>query len=232
MEKGKGIIIFVIFLISVMLTSLIFIQFRTVENNTAMGIESMQEEELRTQIAEWKKKTEEVNEKIKSNNEKIGEYTNIIQNNKQASELLDEELNEYEMLIGKTSVKGKGAIITCADSQIKTYTASNLNYIINELKAAGAEAISINGQRIVNMTDIVMIQTRYILVNGERIASPYVINVIGDQEKLNEALNFKNSGLVDYYRNSDYTIEAKLEDEVHVPAYNKQIELKYMKEAK
>lgn len=232
MGKGKGVITFVIFIISIMLTALISIQFRTVEESNSIGIESMQEEELRAQVSEWKTKYEEINEKLKSNNEKINEYTNIIQGNKQASELLDEELNEYNMLVGKTNVVGNGVVITLKDTFLTTYTSSNLSYIINELKCAGAEAISINGQRIINMTDIVMIQARYILVNGQRISAPYEIKVIGNQNKLKEALTFPNDGLIDYYKNNDYDIEMSLQNDIHIPAYNKQIELKYIEEAK
>lgn len=232
MGKGKGIITFVIFIISIMLVALISIQFKSVEESNSMGIESMQEEELRAQISEWKTKYEEINSKLDSNNEKIDEYTNIIQNNKQASELLDEELNEYNMLVGKTVVTGSGVVITLTDSYSTTYTSSNIAYIINELKYAGAEAISINGQRIINMTDIVMIQTRYILVNGERISSPYEIKVIGNKDKLNEVLTFPGDGLIDYYRNKNYEIEMSIQDNIHIPAYSKEIELKYIEEAK
>ena len=232
MRKEKMAITFVIFIISIMLTSLIFIQFRTVEESNSIGIESMQEEELRSQVSEWKNKYEEIDEKLKSNNEKINEYTNIIQDNKQASELLNQELNEYNMLVGKTNVVGKGVVLTLKDTFLTTYTSSNLSYIINELKCAGAEAISINGQRIINMTDIVMIQARYILVNGQRISAPYEIKVIGNQNKLNEALTFPDDGLIDYYRKNDYDIEMCLQDDIHIPAYNKEIELKYIEEAK
>ena len=232
MEKGKGIITFVIFLISIMLVALISIQVRTIENSNSMGIESMQEDELRAQVSEWKTKYEEIHSKVDSNNQKIDEYTNTIQNNKQSSELLDKELNEYNMLVGKTNVTGSGVVLKLTDSFITSYTSSNLSYIVNELKNAGAEAISINGQRIINMTDIVMIQTRYILINGERITAPYEVKVIGDKNKLNEALTFPNEGLIDYYRNKDYTIEMSIQDNIHIPAYNKEINLKYIEEAK
>ena len=232
MGKGKGILTFVIFIISITLTALISIQFRTVDENKSLGIESMQEDELRAQILEWKTKYEDINKKIESNNEKINEYSNTIQDNKQASELLEKELNEYNMLVGKTNVTGKGVVLTLKDTFLTTYTSSNLAYIINELKYAGAEAISINGQRIINMTDIVMIQARYILINGQRISAPYEVKVIGDQNKLNEVLTFPNDGLIDYYRNNDYTIEMSLQDNIHIPAYNQEIELKYMEEAK
>ena len=48
--------------------------------------------------------------------------------------------------------------------------------IVNELKEAGAEAISINDERIINMTDIVSVNENTVTrVNQQRVVSPYVI---------------------------------------------------------
>ena len=232
MGKGKGVITFVIFLVTIMLVALISIQVRTIEESNSMGIETMQEEELRAQAAEWKTKYEEIHAKVESNNQKINEYSNTIQNNKEASDLLNKELNEYNMLVGKTNVTGSGVVLTLKDNFLTSYTAGNLAYIVNELKNAGAEAISINGQRIINMTDIVMIQTRYILINGQKISAPYEVKAIGNKDKLNEALTFPNEGLIDYYKNKDYTMEMSIQDNIHIPAYNQEINLKYIEEAK
>ena len=230
MEKGKVVISSVIFLITVVLVSLIFIQFRTVEKTNMMGIESMREDELRQEVLDWKNKYNEIDEKLKSNNAKIEEYTKTIRNNEQSSQLLDAELNEYNMLVGKTNVTGDGVILKLTDTSEMSYKASNITYLINELKYAGAEAISINGQRIINITDIVSISGKYILVNGERIISPYEVRAIGNQDKLNEVLNFKDEGFIPYYKNKGYSIEMSLQSNISIPAYNQQIVLKYIKE--
>lgn len=230
MEKGKVVISIVVFFISIVLVSLIFIQFRTVEETNLMGIESMREDELRQEVLEWKNKYNEINGKLESNNQKIKEYTDIIQNNQQSSELLDAELKEYNMLVGKTDVTGDGVVIKLTDTSEMSYVASNLTYLINELKYAGAEAISINNQRIINLTDIVQISGKYILVNGERIVSPYEIKAIGNQEQLEEVLNFPNEGFIPYYQNKGYAIEMSLQSNIKIEAYNQEIVLKYIEE--
>lgn len=232
MEKGKIVISIVIFFITITLVSLIFIQFRTVEESNLLGIETMREEELRQEILEWKTKYGEVEEQLNSNNEKIKEYTDIINNNQQASDLLDAELKEYNMLVGKTNVIGDGVVLKLVDTQFMSYTASNLVYLVNELKYAGAEAISINNKRIVNMSDIVSINEQYILVNGERIVSPYEIKAIGNQQEFDKILNFPKSGFIDDYKANGYQIEFKLQSGIRIPAYNQQLELKYIKEDK
>lgn len=233
MEKGKITISIVVFFISIMLVSLMQIQFRTVEETNSTGIEAMREDELRQEVLSWKNKYKEIDEKLQSNNQKIQEYTKTIQNNQQSSELLDDELKEYNMLVGKTNVVGEGAVLKLTDNSEMSFTASNLIYLVNELKYAGAEAISINNQRIINSSDIVGINSnQYILVNGERIVSPYEIKVIGSKDELDKILNFPESGFIPYYKNKGYSVEINFESNVNINAYNKQITLKYVKDKK
>lgn len=232
MEKGKSVISIVVFFITVTLVSLIFIQFRTVEETNLLGIEGMREEELRKEIIEWKEKYNEIDTQVKATNEKIEEYTNLIQNNKQSSELLDKELKEYNTLIGKTTVTGDGVILKLTDALEAQYTGSNLVYLVNELKYAGAEAISINGQRIINMTDIVTINERYILINGDRVNSPYEVKAIGSVQELEKILNFPKDGFIEDYKSKGYNIEMTSSSNISIPAYDKNIQLKYIKEDK
>jgi uncharacterized protein YlxW (UPF0749 family) len=233
MEKGKITISIVVFLVTTMLVSLIFIQFRTVEETNSMGIESMREDELRQEILNWKNKYNQIDEKIQLNNQKIEDYSKTIQNNQESSALLDEELKEYDMLVGKTDVVGTGIVLKLKDNQDYSYTSSNLVYLVNELKYAGAEAISINNQRIINTTDIVGINSnQYILVNGERIVGPYEVKAIGNKGEFEKIINFPNEGFVPYYRAKGYTIEMSYQDEITINGYDKEISLKYIKENK
>lgn len=233
MEKGKITISIVIFFVTTMLVSLIFIQFRTVEETNSLGIESMREDELRQEVLNWKNKYNQIDEKIKMNNQKIDDYSKTIQNNQESSVLLDEELKEYDMLVGKTNVVGSGVVLRLKDNQYCSYTASNLVYLINELKYAGAEAISINDQRIINTTDIVGINNnQYILINGERIVGPYEVKAIGNKDEFEKIINFPNEGFVPYYRTNGFTIELSYQDGIKINAYSKNIDLKYIKENK
>ena len=73
-----------------------------------------------------------------------------------------------------------------------TYEPSYLSIIVNQLCAAGAEAISINDQRIVNTTAITC-DGYVVRINGEKVGSPFVINAIGDKDLLYGELT-KNGG--------------------------------------
>ena len=73
----------------------------------------------------------------------------------------------------------------------------DLLQLINELKLAGAEAIEINGVRIVNKSDIALITDSFIKIDGHRMNSPYVVKAIGNPTTLESGLMQKNSGYID-----------------------------------
>ncbi len=232
MNKNKIIISTIVGIICIILVCVMFMQFKIIEETDITGIEAAREEELQAMLSDWKTKYEEIEEKLLETEQKIAEYKEKIDSNEQASELLDEELEQTNLLLGKTDVVGEGIIVTLQDNEEKSITASDLRTLINELKLAGAEAISINGSRILNMTAIVDVQP-YILVNEERIISPYVVKVIGNQTYLSSALTLKNSGFIDNYTKLGKTVEMKQEKNINITAYNSsknQFQLRYAKE--
>ena len=232
MGKERKVMAITIFLVCILLVAVTFAQFRTIEETDITGIQTAREEELRTMIASWKTKYEETTAKLEEINEKILEYNDAKVSDVQASTLLEEELKQTNMLVGKTDVTGEGIIITLADNNEKQIEDTDLLYLLNELKLAGAEAISINDVRIVNMTEIVEVNDT-ILINEQRVTSPYIVKAIGDQTYLSSALSLKNSGFLDKYSNLGKTVSMTLEKNIKILAYNSNnnlMELKYSKE--
>ena len=102
---------------------------------------------------------------------------------------------------------------------------NDLRNIVNELKNAGAEAISINGQRIVSTTAITCIGN-VIKINDEKVTSPFVIKAIGFPERF-ETLS-RSGGILDNL--DDYLeISTRKLDNVKIPKYTGVIASKYMK---
>ena len=219
MKKEKQIMAITIGLVCVLLLAVMFAQFRTVEKTDIAGIETAREEELRTMISTWKTRYEETYEKTIETITKIEEYKNTTQSTQETEKLLDDELEQTNKLVGKTDVEGEGVIITLADNENRSIEETDLIFLMNELRLAGAEAISINEKRIVNMTDIVLVNDM-ILINGERVTSPYIVKAIGDEKYLSSALSVKNSGYIDKYKNSGKTVSLTLEKNIRIPAYN------------
>ena len=149
MKKGKFTITITIGVMCFILTMLIFVQVRTVSQTNISELEIMRESELKTEITSLKTKYEEVVAKIEETNEKILEYEETAIEGKEASELLKKELKETEDLLGKNSVTGEGIIIKMSNTAKAVINSNDLLELVNMLKNAGAEAISINEQRIV-----------------------------------------------------------------------------------
>lgn len=229
MVKEKIKISIVLGVISVFLVSLMGVQIKTIKKTDITALETMQEDELRNEIFNLKEKNDELRAKISDNEEKIKEYNETLNNNQKAEELLNNELKEYEEKIGLTDVTGQGIIITLTDSANQSYSYSNLVDYINELKYAGATAISINDYRIVSTTEIVEISKKYILINtDQRISSPYVIKAIGNKEKMLEVFNLKDEGYVDLYKNAGYDVKMEASDNITINKYTKEINFEYI----
>lgn len=237
MKKGKKVMTVTIGLICFVLTYVMFMQFRTIEETNITEIESMTTAELREKSVAWKERYEETYAKLQENKEILEEYKKRRESNIEASELLEKELSQAKMIAGETDVKGNGIVVTITDNaDTEKIIARDLVLLVNELRLAGAEAISINDQRIINMSDIVDINiddgAHYIFVNKEkRLVSPYVIKAIGDQKYLESALTTKTVGFID-----QYSMNATLEKQnnIRIPKYSEEIKIKYvnMKEEK
>lgn len=219
--------------IALVLIASMFVQFRTVNESKVLNIEGLRDDELRTQIASYKAKYEETMEQYNSNQNTINEYQTAINENKETTELLDEEINQAKSLLGLTDVKGSGVIVTLTDTEdaLYTYIADDLIMLLNELKYAGAEAISINDNRIINLADIVTLNDGLIILYGDvRLTSPYEVKAIGDPTYLMSTLSIKNSGYIDQMKANGMAIDVKQDNNIEIGAYTGDIDIKYLKE--
>lgn len=230
-SKQEITISIIVGLISLLLVCSMFIQFKTVDKSQETDLESLRSDELKTQIASYKSKYEETMEQYEETKNTISEYVNTMEDNRESTNLLDKELKDTQTLLGLTDVQGEGVVITLKDTDEATYSASDLLTLINELKYAGAEAISINDNRVVNLTEISAINNSFIMMNADsRISSPYTIKVIGDKSYLMSTLNLKNSGFVDLMRVNNLEITVEESNNIVIKKYSKAITADKMKE--
>ncbi len=230
MKKGKKTMIVTIGIACLILACTMFMQFKIVNQTDITSIETMREEELRQELANWKQKYEEVDQQYEEVEEKIEEYKNKKQSDSETAALVKEELEQSNLLLGKTDVEGEGIEITineAPDNDFSIIKASDLLSIVNSLRYAGAEAISINEERILTMTDIVDINDTFIKVNGQRILAPYVIKAIGNKSYLESSL-VGNGGYADQLRNIGHDVKITQMDKVLVKKYNGEITYKYI----
>jgi len=153
---------------------------------------------------------------------------------------LQEQLKAARIAAGLTPVAGRGLIITIDDNKegLKTNPQDDPNkyivhfeYILNlvsELKIGGAEAISINGQRLVSTSEIRCVGN-VILVNTTRIAPPFEIRVIGSPKLLAE---ITTSGELDILKSLNYPVSLQESEEVIIPAYKGDLQFNYSQTVK
>ena len=213
-----------------------FMQFKMVEQTDITAIETMRESELKLELASWREKYTELNERYTEVIAKIEEYKNERVSDEKTAQLLHTELQQLNEALGKTDVIGEGIVIQIVDKQgeelgedayVKPIIAEDLLLIINELFAAGAEAISINGHRIITTSSIVDIGTEFIKVNGERIQSPYVINAIGNPDYLKSAVSGKG-GQVDELKELGHDTNVNDSKKIRIEKYNGEINSRYI----
>ena len=182
------------------LTFLIIVQYRTIKNANSVAGTNVNSE-LKTEVLKWKERYEQIYSVLEKTENILEVKREQATNNSNDSNKMQKELKTLNSLIGTIDVKGDGIILIVADNNnVTSQTVGILgninNYLIhdrdllmlvNELKNAGAEAISINGERIVNTTSITC-DGNVILINGNKISSPFEIKAIGSQEALIGAL--------------------------------------------
>lgn len=226
--KGKTTLTLIIGLVCLILTAVMFTQFKTISKIDVTALENMQEAELRSEINSWKTKYEELLKKKEDTDLKIEEYRENITNNQKTSELLENDLNQLTGLIGSRDVSGSGIVVTLEDNEYRKVNPTDLLELINELKLSGAEAISINDERIVYNSYIVCPNGTFIHVNGVRLMSyPYVVKAIGDPTYLESGLSKKQYGYIDSKKAEGISVKLERKDNITINKYNGDLEFKY-----
>ena len=229
MKKGKIAMTITIGIACFALVTVMTMQFKVVNETDIMEIENMQESELKTELANWKTRYEEIDAQYQETTQRIEEYKNDEESNNEASRLVHEELEQMNTLLGLTDVHGEGIVITLKSKEnASAISADDLLIIVNALKFAGAEAISINDERIINTTDIVnILDGSFVKINGQRILEPYVIKVIGNQSHMESAVT-GNDGKVEEFQTLGHTATIEKDDDVTIGKYNGEIETRYI----
>lgn len=236
---NKKTISLILGLMCVLLTFGIAVQIKTINGTGTTISTNTKENELRDAVLKAKEKYDNLYKDLEKIEEQLEmERTNSTQNNTELAEL-ENTIKQGNKILGLSEVKGKGIIIKVDDNQNISANAwfgdpnwlivhdIDIINIVNELKNAGAEAISINGQRIV-ATSAIECDGNVIKVNGQKIGAPFVIKAIGLPELLMMVDRFY--GYLDYLREDRFLnvdIEKVDKEEITIPKYTGVIKFEY-----
>lgn len=217
------------FAVSLILGIILIAQVRTKTNllgNISIGERTAEMSEELTKLNTEKNRLREELETLKEKNK---EYEELYKSAREEYMRLSEELEVHKIISGYYDVKGPGTIITIdADPNSYMSLASSHQYIlalISYLNNAGVEAISINGQRYTNYTEIVPVLD-HINVNGVAMVLPLEIKAIGNRDTIRASLNFVG-GIVSQLTSIGYTIETEDSDEIFIQRYDGEKQFKY-----
>jgi uncharacterized protein YlxW (UPF0749 family) len=137
---------------------------------------------------------------------------------------MSKELENLRMLTGLTAMRGPGVAVLLQDAKMQpsgsnpvVVTYQDVVSVINELWAAGAEAVAVNGQRVTATTGFGQVGGT-VVVNLQRLSGPFTLTAIGDTATLEGALNIRG-GLVDGLRALGLAITVTRQADLTVPAY-------------
>ena len=127
----------------------------------------------------------------------LSNYTQTLENNTaQENDTLKkimEEKKNAEIFAGLTEVSGSGVTITLLSGVSTNIRDADIRSVVNELKAAGAQAISVNEERMVAISEI-REAGNYIVINGKQFPAngQFIIKAIASVGDLTRAIAMVN----------------------------------------
>lgn len=178
-------------------------------------------------------------------NSKLKEYTEVDSSSSKVVSDMQSELQKNDVLLGSEAVTGKGLKIMLDDAENDFENTQNLSEeerwvriihntdileVINSLRNAGAQAISINDQRILNNSEVYC-WGPFLKINNVNLCAPFYINVVGNPNDIKNYLT-NDEGYLTYLKYRSIKVSVDVVDNVKIPAYIGNLDLKYAKELK
>ncbi len=232
LKKGQTIIV----ILMVILGMLIAMQLRL----SQMGYKYVQFTDINNLQSTILKETveiEQLREKQKELEAKEKEYESA-QTGGNLESILEENVNQYKTFAGLTNLEGPGIVVIVTDADRELGENENPNdlivhdydmrALIGDIRAAGAEAISINNQRILLSKTEMYCTGPTIRINDQVFAQPFIIRAIGDKSRLLEVVDGPN-GYANILRDMGIFVETNTSVSIEIPAYTRINEPVYLK---
>lgn len=162
--------------------------------------------------------------KISEMQRRLAEYEQATVEGRTLTAAMSKELESLRVLAGLKPMKGPGVVVRLEDAKINpagsspvVVTYQDLVSVINELWAAGAEAVAVNGQRVTAATGFSQVGGT-VLVDLARLTGPFTIVALGDSATLEGALSIRG-GLVEGLRALGMGITITRQGDLSVPAH-------------
>ena len=216
--------------VCLILTMAIFIQIKTVESITEEeGISLNDNAELKDEVLRWRQNYKDAYKQLENAEDRLEEVRTQASTSSELDIEVKNQITKNNALLGLTEVQGPGIIIKLDDNRevnadevldINSYLVheQDLIHIVNELFNAGADAISINGKRIVSTTAI-LCDGNIIRVNDEIVGAPIEIKAIGFPEHLYYDVALRQGGYLRLMAEDGVIVNVQKSDDITIPKY-------------
>jgi uncharacterized protein YlxW (UPF0749 family) len=216
--------------VCLILTMAIFIQIKTVESITEEeGISLNDNAELKDEVLRWRQNYKDAYKQLENAEDRLEEVRTQASTSSELDIEVKNQITKNNALLGLTEVQGPGIIIKLDDNRevnadevldINSYLVheQDLIHIVNELFNAGADAISINGKRIVQTTSI-LCDGNILRVNDEMVGVPIEIKAIGYTERLYYNVAVRQGGYLKLMARDGVVVGIEKSDDIKIPKY-------------
>lgn len=197
-------------------------------------------DQLQAQLSEEQAKTEALRSLLMEYKDELQQFSEQAEQSGGYAKVLTQRLEQTMILAGQTTVEGPGVVVKLSDSRRPNTTGvDENNYVIhdedllkvvNELRDAGAEAIAVNGERLLATSEIRCAGST-VSVNNSRFAAPFTVTAIGNADDLYNALNMRQ-GVVDSLAIWGIQCDVSKSASVVIEGYQDAVEYKYAKPVK
>lgn len=206
----------------------IFIQMKTVENmNETVNTGLSRNSELIDEVFKLQEKNDSLYKQLEDSKTRLEKIRTQALSGSEEDTKAEEELKENNLLLGLSEMKGEGIIIILDDNRniqgdelnVSQYLVheEDLLQVVNELFNAGAEAISINEQRVVNSTSI-LCDGNIIRVNGKVITVPITVKAISSTAIYNTLIRPK--GYLQIMADEGVEVKIDISNNIVIPKYD------------
>lgn len=206
-----------------------------IRNREVSSADSKRIDVVQAELRSQQKKSEEYLMQVLELKETLKTYQDASSQEEGTLKTMSQQLQKAQVIAGLTEVKGPGINVTLRDSRNKEQIFDNPNLevihdgdllsVINELRDAGAEALALNGERLL-ATSEVRCAGATVSVNNNRYSEPFEITAIGDPVNMENALLMRN-GVYDTLTYYGLEVSIKKLSDVTIKGYQGAINFKY-----
>lgn len=224
-SRGRILISIVSLVLGFILAYSYSISSENLQENIQDSSQFQKQEKYKEEVIEQKERNKELTEEINEKQQAIRDFEQSFLNSEESVEELVKEAEQLRLLLGDIPSQGKGISVSLQDGAYNPSQENPNDYIvheshvfkvINELKISGAEALSINGQRL-HANSNIRCTGPVITVDGKTFPAPFTIEAVGDPSVLLASINL-GGGVLDQLINDNIVVTVEEKGKIMMPA--------------